>query len=237
MINFTKSQPAPASLAVEKAKPNGSYNLEDVLTTLKDDFHNKCYLCEQKAITSLNVEHFLPHRQDTYHDLKFSWENLFFACTHCNSAKNEWERSLQTNPPSRILLDCTQPNQPVLQWIKHKINPYPKEKVSLENLCQNVHYQTITQNTVELLLRIYNGTTFQRQMESENLRDHLSKEVFDFQSVLFEYYYQSTDEDDKNILLLKIKRLLSTKSAFTAFKRWIVIENFALKQDFEKYFD
>ncbi|MFN8439108.1 MAG: hypothetical protein U0V72_15975 [Cytophagales bacterium] len=58
MINVTKSQPAPLCLAIEKEKTNGNYKGEEVLQKLYEDSHNKCYLCEEKEITTINVEHF-----------------------------------------------------------------------------------------------------------------------------------------------------------------------------------
>ncbi len=43
MVNFSKSQPAPECLALEKAKANGTYRCGDVLSRLVNDFHNRCY--------------------------------------------------------------------------------------------------------------------------------------------------------------------------------------------------
>lgn len=62
MIYFPKSQPAPECLEIEKSKANGDYKQPEVLERLQDDFKNKCYLCEDKDITSINVEHFKPHQ-------------------------------------------------------------------------------------------------------------------------------------------------------------------------------
>ena len=61
MRNITKSQPAPACLALEKAKKSGTYNCGDTFQRLHDDFLGKCYLCEDKTATGLNIEHFKPH--------------------------------------------------------------------------------------------------------------------------------------------------------------------------------
>ena len=62
MVNYTKSQPPPASLAIEKAKgKSGKYNEADVLERLEADFYNKCYICEQKAPIAINVEHLVSH--------------------------------------------------------------------------------------------------------------------------------------------------------------------------------
>ncbi len=84
MLFFAKSQPAPECLAHERTKPSGDYKCGDVLTRLQDDFKHKCYICEAQP-TSINVEHFRPHKGDR--DLMFDWNNLYWACTHCNNTK------------------------------------------------------------------------------------------------------------------------------------------------------
>ena len=48
MVKVERSFPAPASLALESQKANGSYSMPDVVKQLKEDFHNKCYICELK---------------------------------------------------------------------------------------------------------------------------------------------------------------------------------------------
>ena len=44
MVKVERSFPAPASLAEEKKKANGSYSKPDVIERLEKDFHNKCYI-------------------------------------------------------------------------------------------------------------------------------------------------------------------------------------------------
>ena len=56
-----------------------------VVKQLKKDFHSKCYICEQKHFPNLNVEHFIPHLDDE--TLKLDWNNLYYACSRCNSIK------------------------------------------------------------------------------------------------------------------------------------------------------
>ena len=59
MINFTKQVPSEevlTKLAEEKNKPNGTYNIPEVVNALKQEFHDKCYICEQKNIKSINIE-------------------------------------------------------------------------------------------------------------------------------------------------------------------------------------
>ena len=45
MIKVERSFPAPGSLAEEAKKANGRYDKQDVIERLKEDFHNKCYIC------------------------------------------------------------------------------------------------------------------------------------------------------------------------------------------------
>lgn len=66
MINFTKTVPSQEvldKLAAEKEKANGDYGLKEVLDAVEEEFHGKCYICEQKGLTSINVGHFIPSRK------------------------------------------------------------------------------------------------------------------------------------------------------------------------------
>ena len=92
MIYFQKYKEFPGCLQIEKdkeiqgTKKDGDYKCRCVLRILRDDFKNKCYICERKDIADINVEHFKPHRNKN-RDLKFDWNNLFYACGHCNNIK------------------------------------------------------------------------------------------------------------------------------------------------------
>jgi hypothetical protein len=58
-----KTKQAIADL--QKASENeSSYNIESVNQALKEIFHGKCYICENKAVTSYQIEHLVPHRGD-----------------------------------------------------------------------------------------------------------------------------------------------------------------------------
>ena len=50
-----KSEMAIASLEGEKIK-NGPYNTPEVNAALKELFHGKCYICENKQITSYQID-------------------------------------------------------------------------------------------------------------------------------------------------------------------------------------
>ena len=48
MVKIERSFPAPASLESEAKKVSGSYEQPDVVSRLRKDFHDKCYICELK---------------------------------------------------------------------------------------------------------------------------------------------------------------------------------------------
>lgn len=217
MIHFPKFQPAPPSLAVEKEKANGTYRQEDVILQLQIDFKNKCYLCEEKEPTSINIEHFIAHKGNI--DLKFDWNNLFFACVHCNSTKQELI-SISDN-----ILNCTRLEDQVDRQIHHYLKTFPKETVIITAKEKEVKVQ----NTVALLDAIYNGTTPSKKMESNNLRKKILKEIKQFQTLLENYLNAETD---KEVFQSQINKELSMESAFTAFKRWIIWDNETLKKVF-----
>lgn len=231
MIYFEKTQPAPQSLAIEKNKKSGVYNQDDVLELLYRDFKNKCYICEQKAPISINIEHFKPHLSGKFWDLKFDWSNLFFACEHCNKTKGSKEIF-------NYILNCTNINHKVETWIAYEIKPFPKEKVQIEKLVDYFEDgQNLTKNTVLLLLQVYNGTTAQKTLEADNLRRALLNEIVKFQKFLFEYYDNASTNEEKKYALIQIKKHLSQESAFTAFKRWIIRKNAVFSKDFGVFFN
>ncbi len=61
--------------------------------------------------------------------------------------------------------------------------------------------------------------------------------IKEFQIVLFEYFEAINLQEEKYNYLKKLREHLSRRSNFTAFKRWIILENRELKAEFEKYFE
>jgi hypothetical protein len=222
MVYFQKSQPAPPCLEIEKAK-NGDYNCEGVLEKLQNDFKNKCYLCEYKEPHSINTEHLISHHQGRYIDLKFDWNNLFFCCEHCNKTKGTRYDNI---------LNCTDENDDVDKKIKYWIEALPKEKAVITSNVDIVNDKI--DNTVLLLMNVYNGTTEMKQMESANLRNKLLKEIISFRQLLFDYDESKTMEL-KDFYRMKIKAELDITSNFTAFKRWIIIESDYFVREFGMY--
>jgi len=224
MVYLEKSQPAPESLAKEKTKKSGKYNKEDVLERLVLDFKNKCYICEYQQ-PSVQVEHFVPHKEDV--DLKFDWDNLFFACGHCNGtklAKSEYDD----------ILNCTKKEHDVENFLKYIFVAFPKEEVKIEIIEKS---QT-TENTKKLLQAVYNGSAVfcSRTLEANILKSRLRDEIKSFND--FIKNYQATEnKEEKEYFFEKIKSHIDKSSDFTAFKRWIIKDNPKLKAEFEQYFD
>ncbi len=222
MVYIEKTFPSPTCLEKEKTKANGDYKCGETLNRIKQDFKNKCYICEYKEPVTINVEHFKPHKGDK--DLKFEWENLFLACSHCNNIKRD---------KYNHLINCTDPNENIEERIRISIKVFPMEKVKIEALDNSIQ----TMDTVSLLDAVYNGTTKLKKIEANNLRTKIQKDLSDFNRHLYDYFDESLEDDDRDYTLKRIIRHLKKASSFTMFKRIIVKENDFLREKFEQYFD
>ncbi|MDA1013916.1 MAG: hypothetical protein O3A00_05610 [Planctomycetota bacterium] len=221
MIHFEKSQPAPTCLAVESKKSAGNYKCGDVLSRLQADFHSKCYICEMRNPTSINVEHFVPHEGDKH--LKFSWDNLFWSCAHCNNTKLAKFKNL---------LNCTVAEDSVESRLHLKFKPFPFERVEVEATDSDPR----TLQTQQLLDEAYNGTTKLKMMESANIRTALLLDIRDFQDLLF-FYFDFKPHGNKTDLLNRIKGHLSRGSSFAGVKRWIIRDNAKLFEALGEFLD
>ncbi len=222
MVFFEKSQPAPDCLAIEKAKKSEDYRCGDVYIKLQTDFKNKCYLCEKKAPTAINLEHFVPHRGDR--DLMFDWENLFFSCVHCNMTK-------RAKAANDFLLNCTKEPQ-IDEKIEHHFEPFPKESVKIVSTTETKE----AINTAALLQAIFDGNTTLKKLESANLRTLLRKEVVKFTGLLDKFNSNDLTPKKKERFRRRIINHLQNDSAFTAFKRQIVRGSSSLNEIFSGTF-
>lgn len=216
MVFFEKSQPAPASLTSRT-----SYREEDVIERLESDFKNKCYICESKNPTSINVEHFIPHRGDE--ELKYKWNNLFYSCSHCNNTKEMLER----NTIKGAILNCTCEDDKVDERISYRVNSFPELKVLIEEVSPvDKTFEGRVNNTITLLKAVYDGyNTPIKKREAANLRLCLMNEIIIFQKLLIKLSSSNVDSEQ---IKEQIKKELSNESAFTAFKRWIVKDSSVL---------
>ena len=217
MVYFEKTAEAPASLAREKAKgKNGSYREDDVVTLLDKDFHGKCYICETKYPTGINIEHFIPHRGNI--DLMYDWNNLFLTCPHCNNTKEMLERAPER---SDGFLNCTVPEDRVDECISYRVeinsNMISTVHIAVAEASEGI-IRARRENTVALLKDVYNGTTPLKTIEARNIRTLLLDEIIKFQRLLISY--ETTSGKARQEAAGKLSKALQNNTPFTAFKRW-----------------
>lgn len=212
-----KAQKAIVSLQKAEAG-NSSYNTPEVNLALKEMFHNKCYICGNKQVTSYNIEHLRPHYKNK--NLKYDWNNLFLSCVHCNNTK------LGKYEP---IIDCTIENVEELIAFRKKGYFGTDEELVFENL--DIRTETI--NTINLLNEVYYGSTPQKKMEARILRRILRKELSGFKEFVREY--KEAEDDEKEDLECLLKLQLSDSSPFAAFKRWLIRDNKEAYPELIKY--
>lgn len=202
-----KAQKAIESLEEAKIRKS-SYNTPEVNTALQEMFHGKCYICENKEITSYQIEHLNPYHKDI--DLKYDWNNLFLSCAHCNNTKlNKYEP----------IIDCTKEN--VEESIAFRKRGYFGTEEEL--IFDMLDLRDVTKNTQELLQEVYYGSTAQKKMEAKILRRILRKELSTFKEYVREY--QEAEDVEKDDLRYLLKQQLGDASPFAAFKRWLIRDN------------
>lgn len=201
MIKIDRSFPEPISLAEEKRK-NGTYSTEEVNRRLKEDFHNKCYICELGNLQDPEIEHLLPHKNGKFPERKFDWENLFWACGRCNGIK------AATMYDDGILDCCKQdPEDFFVQW-------YENDQVQI-SIRKNGD-DPVIQRTHHLLNEVYNKTnTGMRIITSQQRIDELCGEMSAFLKSLEEYINDRESKRQQRT----IRAFLSRRSPFAAFKR------------------
>lgn len=207
MVKIVRSFPAPVSLQEEAKKKGGSYEKNDVVEQLKKDFHNKCYICEMDKLQDPQVEHLLPHKNGKYLDRKFDWNNLFWACGHCNNVKNQ-------NKYDEGIIDCCKTD--------------PEEVISFQLENENVHIFARDEKdknsllTAELVTEVFSlRNTSMRVYKSEMRFEALTEEM----NKLYDSIEEFQNNLDSRVAKRKIKALLRKESRFAAFKREYIREN------------
>lgn len=201
MIKIERSFPAPASLEIMKKKNRWDYTSKDLTERLQSDFHDKCYICGLKELQSPQIEHLRPHKNGKYPERKFDWNNLFWACGHCNRIKNN-------NKYDEGIIDC------------YKCDPELRLVFKLEDMKVYVYAQNKNDaeavKTAELIYETFNFyNTGIRECESNAIYKKLTEQMDLLYTVLEEYVKAPGSKDIQN----KLKALLRQESAFAVFKR------------------
>jgi hypothetical protein len=211
MVKLRKS-PLPAGVEV---KSELDYRTDPVFSIIKDDCCNKCYICEDKGATSLEVEHRVS--QSSNPSRKYDWNNLFLSCRHCNRVKGG-----QYND----ILDCTQVDPEDYIALSLETGFYEKVVIAKKGETNGVD------ETINLLNKVYNGeTTVILKAECENLRNRVLSELQLFQQMI-DGYQEEHDMKLRQAFYRKIIESLKPSSNFAAFKRGIIRNNTTLLELF-----
>lgn len=218
MIKIERNPTPPPSLAVEEQKARGVYNKPDVIQRLKEDSHDKCYICELGGLSDPEVEHLKPHHGRTIPERIFDWNNLFYACSHCNNIKKESQYDDK-------IIDCC------------KEDPEKMLEQCYEEGHVNVH------NIVDEERAVMTASLIQECFEKRNtgIREaacqHRIERLADEMNVL----YKVLEKHKKNPELLRYKRslraTLSRNSIFAAFKRNYVRKHSSDYPDLEEFLE
>lgn len=219
MFNVTRGATTPISLAEKK-----SYTGEDVVMSLREMFHDKCYICETKAPLSLNVEHFDAHMDNE--DKKFDWNNLFFACARCNNFK----RHLFNN-----LINCTDPKTDALRLIRHSLPALPYS-IDVRIEAQNDDPRTV--ETAELIRKIFTeANTGNKAVTGQYLRERVFKRYAKLVKQMNKYSNQNSSSKKRKVALEKIQNLMSKEHEYSAFLRWKILDSPELLEHTASFID
>lgn len=203
MVKIERSFPAPSSLAIEAKKISGVCTKPDVIERLRSDFHDKCYICEMNGLQDPQVEHLLPHENGKYPDRKYDWNNLFWACGHCNSVKN------QAKYYGKIMDCCVRnPEKDIMFLLEDgqvKVKPLLNE-------------DTVVM-TAALVSEVFCAdNTSLRDYKSDMRLQKLNQEM----NILYDSLEELRAYPQSQAIVKKLQALLRKESAFAAFKRFYV---------------
>lgn len=213
MINIERTMPTPPSLA--------SQSFVGVKEALIKMQANKCYICERKAPDTSQIEHFIPTNIGGK-ELQFVWANLFLACDHCNSIKNNVS---DKKKPTLDILDCTDFSTIITDVIHFHCEGKPREKVIISPAIDTPSQSIL--DTVFLLNGIFNYQSKSLAFDAKVLTDEVIKEMKSLLDLLHDYEFKSYTTIYKESIMMKISQELSIESPFTAFKIWYIKRNFS----------
>lgn len=203
MVKIERTPEPPESLEKEAKKAFGSYNQSDVIQQLKEDFADKCYICELKGLPDPEVEHLRPHNNRSLTDRVFDWNNLFYACPHCNNIKKAEKYT------DKILNCCEIDPEDFLD------HDFVKGHVRVHNRTQDEN-ATMTADLITNCFEKRN--TGIREAACQYRINELSKDMNILYKILLKYKKNPESRRYQRCL----RQMLDRKSSFAAFKRYYV---------------
>ena len=211
---MVRPQAVPASLIAENPK----YNTDDVLKSLKEMCHNKCYICEVSDPLSVAVEHF--DAEGDRHD----WNNLFLACHRCNS-------NIKLNKYNNLLNPCDD-NIDVVKAIAHDIPKSPNSKIHIRAQDQSPP----TVETAELLDKVFNNDdTANRKITRKYIRKKVFAVASKFLKEITTYSDPDTPPQKKQEAFEQIEHFLRDEQEFSVFLRWVILDDDDLSLAFQNH--
>jgi|GEM_PF-1522354 len=181
------------------------YNDDDIVTQIRSDFFDMCYLCEEVVIKHHQIEHFFP--QVPYKHLENDWDNLFLICSKCNTVRpkkiNTCSAYNSTAPHlseiNNCVLSSTIDDVEAIIQLEYDMK---NDRVNISIDSNGLTSEKINQakNTVVLLERIYNGEGGTTSKQYLDLRSDIKEKIANFIS-------------DVEILKNITPSLISTKQA------------------------
>ena len=213
MFNITRPQEIPPSLSLDTPK----YNTDDVLKSLNEMSYSKCYICESRYPEALAVEHF-----DANGD-RHDWNNLLLACHRCNS-------NLKGARYNELLNPCDQAVD-VVRLIRHDVPKGPNSPIRIEKV---IDHQGVDL-TVELLDNVFNlDDTGNRSLTRGFLRKKIFAIVCKFYAQIWVFIDDDSTPSVKQSAREQIEHYLRCEQEYSAFLRWIVLDDGHLRGEFEQ---
>ncbi|WP_336855565.1 HNH endonuclease [Pseudescherichia vulneris] len=214
MFNAIRDIPAPKCLSRK------IYNHESVVTALHTIFHGKCYLCEQDELSDAEIEHFIPHGGKP--ELKYDWNNLFLACSRCNSIKSD---------KFSDLIDCTDNTVLAFEEIIHLAGNCVSGEIEIRARDANSSVKVI--NTVELLSACYNcEDSSLRKISKESLMEKIQGHFMLWTKWRMILIGKQSSNDEIAEAKEKIKIMCASNYPFSACWRWHVLKDGRIERKF-----
>jgi hypothetical protein len=218
MFNVVRTDPAPQSILDGRR----NYNRPDILEALNLMFFSKCYICEIKDPQACAVEHF-----DAEHTDRTDWENLYFSCHRCNSNFK--------NAAYNDLIDPADSDTNVFRAIRHKFPTTPDSYVEISK-SEYIDDSPSINQSIELIDKVFNDdSTGNRKITRKMLR----KKLFSILIKVIKEITTFSDDDslpnEKDDAKNRIIHYLRVEQEFSAFIRWMILDDHTLRVEFEEY--
>ena len=182
------------------------YRAADVVEALQTIFFSKCYLCERKGISDVNIEHRDPHEGDLVK--KYDWDNLFYSCVRCNGIKSNIHKDILDCCQSLDVAQAIELHCPIVNNDDHKV------VVKVGNLGSNHEIES----TIRLLDQCFNDTNTALKGIS---RHTLIKQIQRYQTKLLMIKDELLDDSlilttsEKNLRIEKLKAMCDPEFPFS----------------------